>query len=86
MVGVIGTDSPVQIEIIGISHYHFDHTGQASHFPQAVSSWARKTSKCCKRLEALARTVTLDDLIEQTHRGLNRDASRKALCRRSISA
>jgi glyoxylase-like metal-dependent hydrolase (beta-lactamase superfamily II) len=35
MVGVIGTDPPVQIEIIGISHYHFDHTGQASHFPQA---------------------------------------------------
>jgi glyoxylase-like metal-dependent hydrolase (beta-lactamase superfamily II) len=24
-----------QIEIIGISHYHFDHVGQAKHFPQA---------------------------------------------------
>ena len=24
-----------QIEIVGISHYHFDHTGQANHFPQA---------------------------------------------------
>ena len=27
--------TPQQIEIIGISHYHFDHTGQAHHFPQA---------------------------------------------------
>ena len=27
--------SPRQIEIIGISHYHQDHTGQAKHFPQA---------------------------------------------------
>jgi glyoxylase-like metal-dependent hydrolase (beta-lactamase superfamily II) len=26
---------PEQIEIIGISHYHGDHTGQARHFPQA---------------------------------------------------
>lgn len=26
---------PDQIEIIGISHYHFDHTGQAAAFPQA---------------------------------------------------
>ena len=26
---------PEQIEIIGISHWHFDHTGQARHFPQA---------------------------------------------------
>lgn len=24
-----------QIEFIGISHYHYDHTGQAKHFPQA---------------------------------------------------
>lgn len=24
-----------QIEMIGISHWHFDHTGQARHFPQA---------------------------------------------------
>lgn len=30
----IGVDAK-QIDIIGISHYHFDHTGQASHFPQA---------------------------------------------------
>ena len=26
---------PKQIEIIGISHYHYDHTGQAALFPQA---------------------------------------------------
>jgi N-acyl homoserine lactone hydrolase len=26
---------PEQIEYIGISHWHFDHTGQARHFPQA---------------------------------------------------
>ena len=26
---------PEQISIIGISHYHFDHTGQAAAFPQA---------------------------------------------------
>ena len=26
---------PNQIELIGISHWHFDHTGQAGRFPQA---------------------------------------------------
>jgi glyoxylase-like metal-dependent hydrolase (beta-lactamase superfamily II) len=26
---------PEQIEFVGISHWHFDHTGQARHFPQA---------------------------------------------------
>lgn len=26
---------PEQIEFIGISHWHFDHTGQAARFPQA---------------------------------------------------
>lgn len=26
---------PEQIAIVGISHYHFDHTGQAGSFPQA---------------------------------------------------
>ncbi|WP_374383519.1 N-acyl homoserine lactonase family protein [Dongia sp.] len=26
---------PDQIELVGISHYHFDHTGQAAAFPQA---------------------------------------------------
>jgi glyoxylase-like metal-dependent hydrolase (beta-lactamase superfamily II) len=26
---------PEQIELIGISHWHFDHTGQAGRFPQA---------------------------------------------------
>ena len=26
---------PGQIELIGISHWHFDHTGQAARFPQA---------------------------------------------------
>jgi len=26
---------PSQIAIVGISHYHFDHTGQAGDFPQA---------------------------------------------------
>jgi glyoxylase-like metal-dependent hydrolase (beta-lactamase superfamily II) len=27
---------PDQIEFVGISHYHGDHTGQASHFPKAT--------------------------------------------------
>jgi glyoxylase-like metal-dependent hydrolase (beta-lactamase superfamily II) len=27
--------TPGQISLIGISHYHFDHTGQAPRFPQA---------------------------------------------------
>ena len=27
--------APSQISLVGISHYHFDHTGQASDFPQA---------------------------------------------------
>jgi glyoxylase-like metal-dependent hydrolase (beta-lactamase superfamily II) len=26
---------PQQVSLIGVSHYHFDHTGQASDFPQA---------------------------------------------------
>ena len=26
---------PEQVEIVGISHYHFDHVGQAADFPQA---------------------------------------------------
>ena len=26
---------PEQIEFVGISHWHFDHVGQARHFPQA---------------------------------------------------
>jgi glyoxylase-like metal-dependent hydrolase (beta-lactamase superfamily II) len=26
---------PEQIEFVGISHWHFDHTGQAGRFPQA---------------------------------------------------
>ena len=26
---------PEQIALVGISHYHFDHTGQAAEFPQA---------------------------------------------------
>jgi glyoxylase-like metal-dependent hydrolase (beta-lactamase superfamily II) len=26
---------PEQIEFVGISHWHFDHTGQARHFPRA---------------------------------------------------
>jgi N-acyl homoserine lactone hydrolase len=30
----LGVD-PKQIEIVGISHYHFDHIGQAASFPQA---------------------------------------------------
>jgi N-acyl homoserine lactone hydrolase len=30
----LGVDAK-HIEIIWISHYHFDHTGQANHFPQA---------------------------------------------------
>ncbi len=31
---VLGVE-PEQIEIIGISHYHYDHTGQAALFPKA---------------------------------------------------
>ena len=32
---VIGV-KPEQVEFVGISHYHGDHTGQASQFPQAT--------------------------------------------------
>lgn len=32
--GTLGVD-PKQIEIVGISHYHYDHTGQAASFPEA---------------------------------------------------
>lgn len=28
--------APAQIEFVGISHYHYDHTGQAKDFPQAT--------------------------------------------------
>jgi glyoxylase-like metal-dependent hydrolase (beta-lactamase superfamily II) len=27
---------PAQVEFVGISHYHFDHIGQAAEFPQAT--------------------------------------------------
>lgn len=28
--------APEEIEFVGISHHHYDHTGQAKHFPQAT--------------------------------------------------
>jgi glyoxylase-like metal-dependent hydrolase (beta-lactamase superfamily II) len=43
---------PDQIAVIGISHYHGDHTGQASHFPKA------KLIIAAKELAALAATPT----------------------------
>jgi glyoxylase-like metal-dependent hydrolase (beta-lactamase superfamily II) len=52
---------PEQIEIIGISHWHFDHTGQASHFPQARLLMGRGD------VELLRRTPPID---EDSARGL----------------
>ena len=52
---------PEQIEIIGISHWHFDHTGQARHFPQARLLMGRGD------VELLRRTPPVD---EDSARGL----------------
>lgn len=43
---------PEQISIVAISHYHGDHTGQASHFPKA------KLIIAAKELAALTATPT----------------------------
>ena len=40
---------PEQIETIGISHWHFDHTGQARHFPQARLLMGRGDIEFLKR-------------------------------------
>jgi N-acyl homoserine lactone hydrolase len=45
---------PEQIGTIGISHWHFDHTGQARHFPQARLLMGRGD------LELLRRTPPID--------------------------
>jgi len=52
---------PEQIELIGISHWHFDHTGQARHFPQARLLMGRGD------IELLRRTPPVD---EDSARGL----------------
>jgi N-acyl homoserine lactone hydrolase len=52
---------PEQIEMIGISHWHFDHTGQARHFPQARLLMGRGD------LELLRRAPPID---EDSARGL----------------
>ena len=52
---------PEQIELIGISHWHFDHTGQARHFPQARLLIGRADA------ELLRRTPPID---EDSARGL----------------
>jgi N-acyl homoserine lactone hydrolase len=46
---------PEQIELIGISHWHFDHTGQARHFPQARLLMGRGD------VELLRRTPPVDE-------------------------
>ena len=52
---------PEQIELIGISHWHFDHTGQARHFPQARLLMGRGD------IELLRRSPPID---EDSARGL----------------
>ena len=52
---------PAQIETIGISHWHFDHVGQARHFPQARLLMGRGD------VELLRRTPPVD---EDSARGL----------------
>ena len=52
---------PEQIEIIGISHWHFDHTGQAARFPQARLLMGKGD------IELLRRTPPVD---EDSARGL----------------
>jgi len=52
---------PDQVGIVGISHYHFDHTGQAASFPQARLLIGRGD------IELLRRTPSVD---EDSARGL----------------
>jgi glyoxylase-like metal-dependent hydrolase (beta-lactamase superfamily II) len=57
---------PEQIETIGISHWHFDHTGQARHFPQAkllmgrgdIEFLRREPSPDADSTKAMARWLT----------------------------
>lgn len=46
---------PEQIGTIGISHWHFDHTGQARHFPQARLLMGRAD------IDMLRRTPAVDE-------------------------
>jgi glyoxylase-like metal-dependent hydrolase (beta-lactamase superfamily II) len=37
---------PEQVKFVGISHFHFDHTGQANSFPNATLLIDRATGTC----------------------------------------
>ena len=60
---------PEQIEIIGISHWHFDHIGQAADFPQArlligarrpraAAPRRRRSTRTARAARALARAAS----------------------------
>lgn len=63
---------PEQIELLGISHWHFDHTGQASHFPQAKLLMGRADIELLRRdppvdadsVKAMAHWLTGDGKVE----------------------
>ncbi|HMJ92806.1 MAG TPA: N-acyl homoserine lactonase family protein [Allosphingosinicella sp.] len=63
---------PEQIELLGISHWHFDHTGQARHFPQAKLLMGRADIELLRRdppvdadsVKAMAHWLTGDGKME----------------------
>jgi glyoxylase-like metal-dependent hydrolase (beta-lactamase superfamily II) len=65
----IGVD-PKQIEVIGISHYHYDHMGQAKLFPQARLLLGKGDAQVLRtpdnpRAKALAHWINGDGKIEE---------------------
>jgi glyoxylase-like metal-dependent hydrolase (beta-lactamase superfamily II) len=45
---------PSDVKFVGISHYHYDHTGQAADFPQATLLIGKKDFEVVKSREQLA--------------------------------
>jgi glyoxylase-like metal-dependent hydrolase (beta-lactamase superfamily II) len=46
---------PSDVKFLGISHYHYDHTGQAADFPQATLLIGKRDFEVVKSREQLAR-------------------------------